>query len=235
MASKAFSVIRSSARNVAGLRCFSNGAGAKKSWNLSPWLLGTLTAACTVGGLGYYANEKQQFFGMLETVKASAYVPPAMPDSKPSKNDRTFIMIKPDGVQRGLIADIIKRFEQRGMKLVAMKFMQADEELLNNHYADLKGKPFFPGLIKYISSGPVVAMVWEGLDAAKTGRMMLGETNPLQSKPGSIRGDYSIQIGRNIIHGSDSQDSAAKEIKLWFTDKELVDWKPVMESMIYED
>eukprot|EP00112_Aurelia_sp_Birch-Aquarium-sp1_P007504 Seg1818.5 transcript_id=Seg1818.5/GoldUCD/mRNA.D3Y31 product="Nucleoside diphosphate kinase B" protein_id=Seg1818.5/GoldUCD/D3Y31 len=158
-----------------------------------------------------------------------------MPDAKPSKTDRTFIMIKPDGVQRGLIADIIKRFEQRGYKLVAMKFMQASEEHLKKHYADLSERPFFPGLIKYVGSGPVVAMVWEGLNIVKSGRMMLGETNPLDSKPGSIRGDYSVQVGRNIIHGSDTNENAAKEISLWFSEKELVDWKPALESQVYED
>ena len=124
--------------------------------------------------------------------------------------ERTFIMIKPDGVARGLVADIIKRFEQRGYKLVAMKFMQASEELLNEHYADLSGKGFFPSLIKQIGSGPVVPMVWEGKDVVKQGRAMLGETDPLKSKPGSIRGDFSVDMGRNIIHGSDSVESANK-------------------------
>merc|ERR1712140_70619 len=105
--------------------------------------------------------------------------------------ERTFIMIKPDGVQRGLVGDIIKRFEQKGFKLVAMKFMQASEELLKEHYADLSKKGFFPGLIKYMGSGPVVPMVWEGLNAVKTGRVMLGATNPAASAPGTIRGDFS--------------------------------------------
>jgi len=125
-------------------------------------------------------------------------------------------MIKPDGVQRGLIGPIISRFEQRGFKLIAMKFVQSTEEHLEKHYADLKGKPFFPGLIKYMASGPVVALVFEGLDAVKTGRAMLGATNPLASLPGTIRGDYALAVGRNICHGSDSVESAEKEIKLWF-------------------
>eukprot|EP00794_Sanderia_malayensis_P007409 gene7409-8229_t len=229
MASRAFSVVRSSARNLgAGFRGISSNAG-KKSWSVSPLLLGTLTAACTVGGLAYYANEKKNCFGMLETVRASAYIPP--PTKAMGNTDRTFIMIKPDGVERGLIADIIKRFEQRGYKLVAMKFVKPEAELLQKHYADLKEKPFFPSLMKYVGSGPVVAMVWEGKDAVNTGRVMLGETNPLASKPGSIRGDYSIDIGRNICHGSDSNESAAKEIGLWFSEKELVDWTPVLKSM----
>jgi len=143
-------------------------------------------------------------------------------------------MIKPDGVARGLVAKIIKRFEQRGYKLVAMKLMKASEELLKNHYADLSAKPFFSKLLEFVGSGPVVAMVWEGKDVVKQGRSMLGETNPLASKPGSIRGDYSIDIGRNIIHGSDSIESAKKEISLWFNDKELVEWKPPCYSSIYE-
>merc|ERR1719471_167329 len=148
--------------------------------------------------------------------------------------ERTFIMIKPDGVQRGLVGDIIKRFEQKGFKLVAMKFMQASEEHLRKHYADLSERPFFPGLVKYMASGPVVPMVWEGLNVVKTGRVMLGETNPKDSKPGTIRGDFCIQIGRNICHGSDAVDSAQKEIALWFKPEELVSWKPAAVDWIYE-
>lgn len=149
-------------------------------------------------------------------------------------SERTFVMVKPDGVARGLVAKIIKRFEQRGYKLVAMKFMQASEELLKNHYGDLAGKPFFNGLVAFIGSGPVVPMVWEGKDVVKQGRQMMGETNPLASLPGSIRGDYSIDIGRNIIHGSDSVESAKKEINLWFKEEELVSWTSPLEKSVYE-
>uniref|UniRef100_A0A8C1AKE9 Nucleoside diphosphate kinase n=1 Tax=Cyprinus carpio carpio TaxID=630221 RepID=A0A8C1AKE9_CYPCA len=131
-----------------------------------------------------------------------------------AKTERTFIAVKPDGVQRGLIGEIVKRFEQKGFRLVAMKFLQASEDLLKQHYIDLKDRPFYPGLVKYMSSGPVAAMVWEGLNVVKTGRVMLGETNPADSKPGTIRGDFCIEVGRNIIHGSDSVDSANKEISL---------------------
>ncbi|XP_063077919.1 nucleoside diphosphate kinase A [Engraulis encrasicolus] len=148
--------------------------------------------------------------------------------------ERTFIAIKPDGVQRGLIGDIIKRFEQKGFKLVGMKFTQASEELLKEHYIDLKARPFYEGLCKYMHSGPVCAMVWEGLNVVKTGRVMLGETNPADSKPGTIRGDFCIQVGRNICHGSDSVDSANKEIALWFKPEELVSWKSCAGSWIYE-
>merc|ERR1712025_1240419 len=149
--------------------------------------------------------------------------------------ERTFIMLKPDAVHRGLIGDIIKRFEAKGFKLVAMKMMHASEDLLKQHYADLSSKPFFPGLVKYMSSGPVVPMVWEGLNVVKTGRVMLGATNPADSAPGTIRGDYCIQVGRNICHGSDAVDSAAKEIALWFNEEALVKWDPVGMKWVYED
>lgn len=150
--------------------------------------------------------------------------------------ERTFIMIKPDGVQRGLVGKIIQRFEDKGFKLVAMKMTWPSENLLKEHYADLSSRPFFPGLIKYMSSGPVVPMVWEGLNAVKTGRVMLGETNPQDSAPGTIRGDYCVLVGRNVIHGSDSVESANKEIKLWFGDKKenVIDWASWAEKWIYE-
>lgn len=143
-------------------------------------------------------------------------------------------MVKPDGVQRGLVGDIIHRFEKRGYKMVAGKMMKPTEELLNVHYGDLKAMKFFPGLIKFISGGPVFAMVWEGKDVVKQGRAMLGETNPLLSKPGSIRGDYSIDLGRNICHGSDSVESANKEINLWFKTEEVMNYKLCTQENIYE-
>ncbi|KAI5128672.1 Nucleoside Diphosphate Kinase A [Manis pentadactyla] len=151
-----------------------------------------------------------------------------------ANSERTFIAIKPDGVQRSLVGAIIRRFEQKGFRLVAMKLMHASEDLLKQHYIDLKDRPFFSGLVKYMHSGPVVAMVWEGLNVVKTGRVMLGETNPADSKPGTIRGDFCIQVGRNIIHGSDSVESAEKEIGLWFRPEELVDYRSCAQSWIYE-
>ncbi|KAF7845795.1 hypothetical protein BT93_L0632 [Corymbia citriodora subsp. variegata] len=147
--------------------------------------------------------------------------------------EQTYIMIKPDGVQRGLVGEIIARFEKRGYKLVAMKLMQASKEHLEKHYEDLSSKGFFNGLIKYMASGPVVAMVWEGKDAVKQGRAMLGATNPLASAPGTIRGDYCIDTGRNIIHGSDAVDSAKKEIALWFPEG-LCQYTAATASWIYE-
>ncbi|XP_037547643.1 nucleoside diphosphate kinase B [Nematolebias whitei] len=147
--------------------------------------------------------------------------------------ERTFIAIKPDGVQRGIIGEIIKRFETKGFKLVAMKMLHASEELLMKHYIDLKDKPFFPTLVNYMSSGPLVAMVWEGKGVVKTGRVMLGETNPADSKPGTIRGDFCIDVGKNIIHGSDSVESANKEISLWFQPGELVTYTSCAFSWLY--
>ncbi|XP_054249757.1 nucleoside diphosphate kinase-like [Indicator indicator] len=151
-----------------------------------------------------------------------------------SSAERTFIAIKPDGVQRGLVGDIIKRFEQKGFKLVAMKLIHASEDLLREHYIDLQDRPFYEGLVQYMHSGPVVAMVWEGLNVVKTGRVMLGETNPFDSKPGTIRGDFCVQVGRNIIHGSDSVESAETEINLWFTPEELVDYRSCAHEWIYD-
>jgi len=148
--------------------------------------------------------------------------------------ERTFIMIKPDGVQRGLVGEIIKRFEQKGFKLVAIRMMRPGKKHLEEHYADLSKRPFFPGLVKYMDSGPVVAMCWEGENVVKTGRVMLGETNPRDSKPGTIRGDYCIQVGRNVIHGSDAVESANHEIGLWFNDQDICNWTPAADSWINE-
>ncbi|XP_067432403.1 nucleoside diphosphate kinase B-like [Thunnus thynnus] len=147
--------------------------------------------------------------------------------------ERTFLAIKPDGVQRGLIGDIIKRFEMKGFKLVGLKMLHASEDLLKQHYIDLKDRPFFPTLMKYMSSGPVVAMVWEGKGVVKTGRVMLGETNPAESKPGTIRGDFCIDVSKNIIHGSDSVESATKEISLWFKQEELVSYSSCAFNWLY--
>ncbi|KAF4653555.1 hypothetical protein FOL47_010442 [Perkinsus chesapeaki] len=144
--------------------------------------------------------------------------------STPSRTDRTFIMVKPDGVQRGLVGRIIQRFEDKGFKLVAMKMCSPSEDHFKKHYADLVDKPFFAGLVKYMQTSPVVAMVWEGLDAAAEGRRILGATKPSESAPGTIRGDFGLEVGRNLIHGSDSPDSAAKEIALWFPEG-VNEWK----------
>ena len=151
-----------------------------------------------------------------------------------ANKERTFIMIKPDGVQRGLIGQIISRFETKGFKLVAMKLNSPTREHLEAHYADLSSKGFFAGLINYMSSGPVCAMVWEGDNAVLTGRKMLGATKPFDSAPGTIRGDFCIDVGRNIIHGSDSVESANHEIGLWFTEGELCQWTDHSAPWVYE-
>jgi len=148
--------------------------------------------------------------------------------------ERTFIAVKPDGVQRGIVGNIISRFENRGYKLVAIKVCQPGKEHLEKHYADLSSKPFFAGLVEYMNSGPICAMVWEGLDVVRQGRVMLGETNPLASKPGTIRGDFCTDLGRNICHGSDAVDSAEKEIALWFQPSELQSWESHSKNWIYE-
>lgn len=147
--------------------------------------------------------------------------------------EQTFIMIKPDGVQRGLVGEIIKRFESRGYFLRGLKMQNVTKDFAETHYKDLADKPFFPALIEYIVSGPVVAMVWEGQDAARQGRKMLGTTNPLDSAPGTIRGDFSLIMGRNIIHGSDSPESAKAEIALWFPEG-LVELEHHSKPWIYE-
>ena len=151
----------------------------------------------------------------------------------PANQERTFIMVKPDGVQRGLISDIIAKFEKRGYALRAAKLLVPTRALLDQHYAEHVSKGFYPKMADFMASGPVMAMVWEGKDVVKTGRRMLGETNPLNSQPGTIRGDYGIDLGRNICHGSDSVEAAEREIKLWFPEG-VVASERTMEKWIYE-
>lgn len=149
--------------------------------------------------------------------------------------ERTFVMVKPDGVQRGLIGDIVSRFEERGLKLVAGKFMQIDDELAREHYAEHVDKPFFDDLSGFITSGPVFAMVWEGQDAVAQVRTMMGETDPAESAPGTIRGDFGLDLGRNVIHGSDTEEGSAKrEIGLFFDDEELHSYDRIDETWLYE-
>ena len=148
---------------------------------------------------------------------------------------RTFVAIKPDGVQRGLVGEIVSRFEKRGLKLIGMKFMQVTAELAQTHYGEHKGKPFFDGLVGFITSGPVVAMVLEGKDAIAIARNTIGATNPSAAAPGTIRGDFAVEIGRNIVHGSDGPDSAKREIGIFFTDSELVgNWQRTMHCWVSE-
>ncbi|AFY81635.1 nucleoside-diphosphate kinase [Oscillatoria acuminata] len=148
--------------------------------------------------------------------------------------ERTFIAIKPDGVQRKLIGEIIRRFEAKGFTLVGLKMMSVPRELAEKHYEVHQEKPFFPGLVKFITSGPLVAMVWEGDGVVSSARKIIGATNPLTAEPGTIRGDFGVSVGRNLIHGSDAIETAAKEISLWFTPEELVSWDSAMAGWLYE-
>jgi nucleoside-diphosphate kinase len=150
--------------------------------------------------------------------------------------ERTFVMVKPDGVQRGLVGDVVDRLEERGLKLVGAKFMRIDDELAREHYAEHEDKPFFDDLTDFITSGPVFAMVWEGQDATRQVRRMMGATDPADAAPGTIRGDYGLDLGRNVIHGSDHEDPGAneREIDLFFDDDELLDWERVDETWLYE-
>ncbi len=148
--------------------------------------------------------------------------------------ERTFLAVKPDGVQRGLVGQVVHRFESRGFTLVGLKLIKVSRELAEQHYGEHKEKPFFSGLVDFITSGPVVAMVWEGKGVVAAARKTIGATNPLNAEPGTIRGSYGIDIGRNIIHGSDAIETAQREIDLWFKSEELVSWQPSLGSWIYE-
>ncbi|MGB3309571.1 MAG: nucleoside-diphosphate kinase [Nodosilinea sp.] len=148
--------------------------------------------------------------------------------------ERTFLMIKPDGVQRGLISNIIGRFETKGFTLVGLKFMAVSRELAEKHYDVHRERPFFAGLVDFITSGPVVAMVWEGEGVIASARKIIGATKPLEAEPGTIRGDLGVTVGRNIIHGSDAPETAQAEIALWFSDSELVSWEPAAKGWLYE-
>ena len=148
--------------------------------------------------------------------------------------ERTFLMVKPDGVQRGLVGEIIHRYEAKGFNLVGLKLMAVSQELAEKHYDVHRDKSFFKGLVEFITSGPVVAMVWEGEGVVASARKLIGSTNPLTAEPGTIRGDYGITIGRNIIHGSDAVETARTEIALWFKEEDLANWEPSMKKWLYE-
>jgi nucleoside-diphosphate kinase len=148
--------------------------------------------------------------------------------------ERTLIIIKPDGVQRGLVGEIVRRFEMRGFRIVGMKFMQADEALARQHYAEHEGKKFFAGLVSYITSGPVVVMALEGKNAVETARTTLGKTKPWESPAGTIRGDLALDVGRNLVHASANLDDAKREEGLWFAPGELVEWKRDTDPWIFE-
>jgi nucleoside-diphosphate kinase len=148
--------------------------------------------------------------------------------------ERTLVLVKPDGVQRGLIGEVVARLERRGLRLVAAKFILVSKELAETHYAIHKGKPFYDGLIKYITSAPVMAMVWEGPNGVAAVRQTMGATRPTEAAPGSIRHDFALEVGRNLTHASDSLENGEKEAALWFKPSELVDWKRANDPWIFE-
>mmetsp|Transcript_6353 Transcript_6353/g.9756 ORF Transcript_6353/g.9756 Transcript_6353/m.9756 type:complete len:218 (-) Transcript_6353:106-759(-) len=152
----------------------------------------------------------------------------------PSQKERTLLLIKPDGVQRGLIGKIITRFENRGYKLQGIKMVNATREQAEAHYREHKDQAFFPRPCRFLCSGPVVAMVWEGEDIISVSRGMIGSTDPKKAASGTIRGDLGNHFRRNLIHGSDSEQTAKEEIKLWFTDEEIVHWDHSMANWVYE-
>jgi nucleoside-diphosphate kinase len=147
--------------------------------------------------------------------------------------EKTFIMVKPDGVQRNLVGDIVQRFEKKGFKLAAAKLMQISPELAEEHYGEHKDKPFFGELTGFITSGPVFAMVWEGENVIATARKMMGATNPAESDIGTVRGDFGLTVGKNVIHGSDSPESAEREIGLFFNKEDLVSYNKDHDQWIY--
>lgn len=138
--------------------------------------------------------------------------------------ERTLIILKPDAVQRGLMGEIIRRFEQRGLKIVAAKFIMVPRELAQKHYAEHEGKPFYDGLVNYITSSPVLVMALEGKNAVVLSRQLIGKTRPHEAEVGTIRGDLAVDVGRNLVHGSDAPESAERELALWFAEGELVTW-----------
>ena len=148
--------------------------------------------------------------------------------------ERTLVLVKPDGVQRGLIGETVSRLERRGLRLVAARFLQISKNLAERHYAIHKGKSFYDGLISYITSGPVMAMVWEGPNAIAAVRQTMGATRPIEASPGSFRPDFGLEVGRNLTHASDSIETAEAEIELWFNSTDLVEWSRDLDKWIFE-
>jgi len=149
--------------------------------------------------------------------------------------ESTFVMVKPDGVQRGLIGEVISRLERRGLRLMVAKFMWVSKELAELHYAEHKGKPFYDGLISYITSAPVMAMAWEGPNAVAAVRQTMGVTNPAEAAPGTVRHDFALEKGRNLTHASDKVETGEREIALWFRQEELVSWSRETDKWIFEN
>jgi nucleoside-diphosphate kinase len=148
--------------------------------------------------------------------------------------ERSLVLVKPDGIQRGRIGVVISRFERRGLRLVGAKFMRVGQDLAKAHYAEHEGKPFYDGLISYITSAPVMAMVWEGPNSVAAIRQTVGSTKPVESAPGTIRHDFALEVGRNLIHASDKPETGEREVALWFKLEELVDWDREVDRWIFE-
>lgn len=148
--------------------------------------------------------------------------------------EQTLVLVKPDGVQRGLVGEVIARLERRGLRLAAAKFMDVSQELAETHYAVHKGKPFYEPLIRYITSAPVMAMVWEGPNAVVAVRQTMGATRPTEAAPGSLRHDFALEVGRNLTHASDTPENAVKEVELWFTPDEIVSWDRDIDRWVFE-
>lgn len=151
------------------------------------------------------------------------------------EEQRTFIAVKPDGVKRGLVGEIIRRFENKGFKLIGLKMLYVTQEMAERHYGEHEGKPFYPRLLKYIQSGPIVAMVWKGYNVIDGARHMMGKTNPMEAEAGTIRADYALLMEYNVIHGSDSVESAEREIAIYFKPEELCDEYVNMAESVIED
>ena len=149
-------------------------------------------------------------------------------------SEQTLVLVKPDGVQRGLVGEVVGRLERRGLRLMGMKLMRITEELAGRHYAEHREKPFFGGLVSFITSAPVVAMVWEGPGAVAMVRTMMGATNPANAAPGTIRGDLAVDFGMNVIHGSDSTESAEREVSLFFAADEVLPWARTIDAWVIE-
>ena len=148
--------------------------------------------------------------------------------------ERTLVLVKPDGVQRALIGEVISRLERRGLRMAAAKFMAVSKELAETHYGIHKGKPFYDGLISYITSAPVMAMVWEGPQAVAAVRQTMGATKPVEAAPGTLRHDFALEVGRNLTHASDTVENGAKEVALWFKQEDLVDWSREVDKWVFE-
>jgi nucleoside-diphosphate kinase len=148
--------------------------------------------------------------------------------------ERSLVLVKPDGVQRALVGEVVSRLERRGLRLVGAKFMQVSKELAETHYGIHKGKPFYDGLIEYIISAPVMAMVWEGPNAIAAIRQTMGATRPTEAAPGSLRHDFALEVGRNLTHASDTPENGASEVALWFNEEELVDWNREVDRWVFE-